>query len=114
VLIGLVGLLAGLAAMAGGGESRATAVAALLVFFAGFEFAFVSTLTLVTEAAPHARGRAIGISNACGTIARAVAVFASGQLYEQFGITGSVSLGAVAALAAVGLTLATPSYTDDG
>lgn len=114
VLVGLTGLLIGLFVMAGAGDSRSTAIAGLLVFFAGFEFAFVSSLTLVTEAAPLARGRAIGISNACGTVARASAVFASGQLYESFGITGSISLAAGAAATAVVLTIATPRHIDGG
>lgn len=82
------------------------------MFFAGFEFAFVSSLTLVTEAAPLARGRAIGISNACSTVARASAVFASGQLYEASGITGSISLALFAATAAIVLTIATPRHID--
>jgi predicted MFS family arabinose efflux permease len=107
VLIGLGGLLAGLAVMATAGDSRTQAIGGLLVFLAGFEFAFVSSLTLVTEAAPLARGRAIGISNACGTVARATAVVTSGQLYEAFGISGSISLAATAATAAVLLTLST-------
>jgi predicted MFS family arabinose efflux permease len=89
------------------GASRPIAILGLLVFLAGFEFGFVSSLTLVTEAAPLARGRAIGISNACGTVARAGAVVASGQLYEAFGMTGSITLAAVAATAALTLTLST-------
>jgi predicted MFS family arabinose efflux permease len=114
VLIGLVGLIVGLVGMVMAGDSRTAAILALLVFFAGFEFAFVSSLTLVTEAAPLARGRAIGISNACGTVARASAVFTSGQLYEAFGIAGSVALGITFATAGVFLTLATPTYIDGG
>jgi len=114
LLIGLGGLLTGLAAMTAAGDSRTLAILALLVFFAGFEFAFVSSLTLVTEAAPQARGRAIGISNACGTITRASAVFASGQLYEAFGISGSIILAACIAVAAVALTLAASSHTGAG
>lgn len=114
LLIGLGGLLTGLAAMAASGDSRTFAIVALMVFFAGFEFAFVSSLTLVTEAAPLARGRAIGISNACGTITRASAVFASGQLYEAFGISGSITLAACIAVAAFGLTLAASPRTGSG
>ena len=52
------------------GGSRALAVLGLLTFLSGFELAFVSSLTLLTEAAPEARGKAIGIGNAVGTIAR--------------------------------------------
>ena len=104
VLIGLVGLLAGLAVIAATGDRLIVGIVGLLVFFAGFEFGFVSSLTLVTEAAPQARGKAIGISNACGTIARAGAVVVSGQLYEAHGIEGSIGLAAVAATVAVWLT----------
>jgi predicted MFS family arabinose efflux permease len=108
VSFGLMILLAGLGIIATSGDSRPAAIAGLLVFLTGFEFGFVSTLTLVTEAAPNARGRAIGISNACGTVARATAVVVSGQLYEAFGMTGSITLAAAAAVAALALTRLTP------
>ena len=56
VLAGLTVLLAGLAVMAVAGDSRAVAVLGLCVFLGGFEYGYVSSLTLVTEAAPEARG----------------------------------------------------------
>ncbi len=104
VQIGLLVLAAGLVLMALSGDARWLAIVGLLVFLTGFEYGFVSSLTLVTEAAPLARGRAIGISNACGTVARAGAVGASGQLYEAFGIAGSITLAAVAAVTAAAFT----------
>lgn len=100
VLVGLAVLGVGLAAILLSGASRSFAIAGLLIYLAGFEFAFVSALTLVTEAAPLARGRAIGVSNAIGTVARAAAVIASGQLYESFGMTGSLTMTGAAALVA--------------
>jgi DHA1 family inner membrane transport protein len=103
VLVGLSVLGAGVLVMLSSGNSRSLAITGLLVFLAGFEFAFVSSLTLVTEAAPLARGRAIGISSACGTVARAGAVIASGQLYEAFGMTGSLTLAGGAAIVAATL-----------
>jgi predicted MFS family arabinose efflux permease len=105
VLVGLCGLLVGVGVMSRAGTSQPVAIVGLLVFLAGFEFAFVSSLTLVTEAAPQTRGRAIGIGNACGTIARAAAVVTSGQLYEAFGMGGSLALATVAASGAAILTL---------
>lgn len=91
-------------------SSRGAAIVALLVYIAGFEFAFVSSLALVTEAAPLARGRAIGLSNAIGTIARAGAVTVSGRLYEAFGIGGTIALTlGAAAVAAVALGLTRPA-----
>jgi predicted MFS family arabinose efflux permease len=112
VIVGQLGLLAGVAVMLGSGESRAIAIGGLLLLLGGFEYAFVSSLTLVTEAAPRARGRAIGISNACGTVIRAGAVVASGQLYERFGMTGSLSLAIVAT--AIGLAMVVVSAPPAG
>ena len=82
---------------------RCLAIAGLIVFLTGFEFAFVTSLSLVTEAAPLARGRAIGAGNALGTIARSAAVLASGLLYDSVGIGGSFVLSAAAATIAAGL-----------
>ncbi len=109
VIAGLLLVGAGVAAMAVSGQSRTVAVIGLLVLLAGFEYAFVASLTLVTEAAPEARGRAIGISNSFGTIARAGAVVTSGQLYEAFGMTGSLVLATVTATIALALII---SVTD--
>ncbi len=97
VIAGLIVLAVGAVAMLSAGDSRAIAIAGLLVFLTGFEFGFVSSLTLVSEAAPEARGRAIGLSNAMGTVARASAVFIGGQLYEAYGMTGTLGMVAVCA-----------------
>ncbi|MGA1053649.1 MAG: MFS transporter, partial [Ilumatobacteraceae bacterium] len=107
VLVGLALLGTGVSVMAVLGDQRWSAVAGLLVFLCGFEFAFVSSLTLVTEAAPDARGRAIGLSNALATVARSSAVVLSGQLFESFGISGSLALAATAGAIATTATLAT-------
>jgi DHA1 family inner membrane transport protein len=106
VLLGLAVLGVGLTVMLLSDQSRPLAIAGLLVYLAGFEYAFVSALTLVTEAAPLARGRAIGVSNALGTVARATAVVASGQLYASFGMTGSLTMTGCAAVAATMLAIA--------
>ena len=110
VIAGLVVLAAGLAVMGWLGGGRGPAIVGLLVFLAGFEYGFVSSLALVTEAAPRSRGRAIGIGNAVGTVARAGAVIASGQLYEAFGIGGPVALaGGAAALAMIAVVVPRPA-----
>lgn len=110
VLSGLCLLTVGIATMLASGSSTTLAIVGLLVFLTGFEFGFVSSLTLVTEAAPLARGRAIGLGNAMGTVARAGAVVASGQLYEAFGMTGSLTMAAGAAgVALVATAMARPS-----
>ena len=114
VLAGLAVLLAGCAAMASAGDSKMLAIAALLLFLCGFEYGFVSSLTLVTEAAPHARGRAIGVSNAFGTLARSGSVVLTGQLYEAFGIGGSLTWVTVAALVALAMTALTRRASSPG
>jgi MFS family permease len=102
VLIGLGGLALGLAIAATSGSSELLAITGLIVFLAGFEFAFVTSLSLVTEAAPLARGRAIGTGNALGTIARSGAVLGSGLLYDGVGVGGCFVLSvAAASIAAV-------------
>jgi predicted MFS family arabinose efflux permease len=107
VLGGLVLVGAGALVMVSAGPSQAIAVGGLALYLTGFEYAFVSSLTLVTEAAPEARGKAIGISNALGTVARSTAVILSGQLYEAFGIGGTLTMAAIAASAAFLLTAGT-------
>lgn len=107
VLVGLGVLGVGVATMLAADASRVVAIAGILVFLTGFEFAFVSSLTLVTEAAPMARGRAIGLSNAFGTVARAGAVFVSGQLYEAAGMSGSLAMAGTAAAVALVATSVT-------
>ena len=106
-VIGLVVLLVGLGVVASAGDAIALAVVGLTVFLTGFEFGFVSSLPLLTEAAPHARGRAIGIGNSVGTLSRSSGVLASGLLYDAVGIGGSLALSggaAAVALVALGLT----------
>ncbi len=106
VAIGLLLVGIGVATMFVSRDSTVLAVLGLLFFLAGFEYGFVSSLSLVTEAAPAARGRAIGVSNAVGTLARASTVVASGQLYERFGLTGSlVMVSSTATVALLMLTL---------
>ena len=105
VSIGLGVLALGLAVAAGSGSSKVLAITGLIVFLTGFEFAFVTSLSLVTEAAPLARGRAIGVGNALGTIARSAAVLSSGLLYDGVGIGGSFGLSVVIAVLA-GLLIA--------
>ena len=98
----------GIAVMATSGDSRTAAVVGLLVFLFGFEYGFVSSLTVVTEAAPGARGRAIGLSNAISTVARAASVVMSGRLFDAFGLGGSLVWVGIAASVAVVATRLLP------
>ncbi len=97
VLYGLSVFSLGSATMAVSGDSFPMAVAGLILAMSGFEYGFVSSLTLVTEAAPAARGKAIGVSNAFATVARSAAVVATGLLYDEFGFGASLlmTMGAI-------------------
>lgn len=109
VLLGLVILGVGTGITSVAGSSLVSAVIGLTIFLAGFEFSFVSSLSLVSEAAPAARGRALGVANGVGTAGRAVAVTASGQLFDAVGIIGSLGLAAALGIAAAAiLPAATP------
>lgn len=96
VLDGGLLLASGLCVIALGQSSMTVSIIGLLVLVAGFEYGFVSSLSLLSEAAPEARGTALSIGNAAGTLSRATAVIASGQLYERFGISGTVTFSATA------------------
>jgi predicted MFS family arabinose efflux permease len=100
-LAGLVVLVVGLGVMIAAGDRIAVGVPGLLVFLLGFEFAFVTSLSLVSEAMPDARGTTLAISNAVGTVARAVGAIASGWLFGSSGIAGTAGLSAAAAVTAV-------------
>ena len=102
---GIVVLAVGLVVTASAGTSLLVAVIGLTVFLTGFEFAFVTSLSLVSEAAPAARGRALGVGNSIGTITRAGGVYLSGQLYESVGFGGSLALSAVVAVVAFAMVL---------
>jgi DHA1 family inner membrane transport protein len=69
----------------------------LLVLLLGFEYGFVTSLSLVSEAMPDARGKTLAISNAVGTLTRGTGTILSGLLYGVWGIGGSAALSATAA-----------------
>jgi predicted MFS family arabinose efflux permease len=108
VTVGLLVVGCGLATIVTSGSSAALAIAGLAVFLTGFEFGIVSCLTLVSEAAPASRGRAIGLASMLGTLARSAGVVAAGQLYDAFGISGPVAFSATTASLALVATRLTP------
>ncbi len=96
-LAGICTLLVGVGVISIAGDRLVVGVAGLLVFLLGFEFAFVTSLSLTSEAMPEARGATLAISNAVGTLARGGGVIVSGVLYGAFGIAGSAVLSTCAA-----------------
>jgi len=100
-LAGLVGLLVGLTVMVLADGRLGIGIIGLLVFLLGFEFAFVTSLSLVSEAMPGARGSTLAVSNAVGTVARASGAVLSGWLFGAYGVNGTAALSAAAAVASI-------------
>lgn len=106
VAIGGSLLGAGLLIVAVSDGSVVTALIGLFILVIGFEYGFVASLSLMTEAAPDARGTALAVGNALGTITRAGLIVISGQCYERFGILGTVAVSACAlSVAGAALTI---------
>ncbi len=98
---GIAGLVVGLGIIVSAGGELWVGIVGLLVFLFGFELAFVTSLSLVSESMPDARGTTLAASNAVGTVARASGAVASGWLYGVHGVAGTAVLSAGAAVTAV-------------
>ncbi len=96
-LAGICTLLLGVGVMSVAGDRLFVGVVGLLVFLLGFEYGFVTSLSLTSEAMPQARGATLAIGNAVGTLARGSGIIVSGLLFGAFGIRGSLTLSACAA-----------------
>ncbi len=99
-MAGIILMASGQAAMAFANETLWIGVIGILLFLCGFEFAFVTSLSLVTEAMPAARGTTIAAANAVGTVARGTGTIASGWLFGVHGVEGTLTLSVIAAASA--------------
>jgi MFS transporter, DHA1 family, inner membrane transport protein len=80
-------------------------VVGILLFLCGFEFAIVTSFSLVSEAMPSARGTTLALSNGIGTVARGTATIVGGWLYGIHGVSGTLTLSIGAAtLSAIAFT----------
>lgn len=99
--VALAVAVVGLLTMTQAGSSLAIGALGLLFFFLGFEFSIVTSFSIVSEAMPEARGRALAANNAIGTTARGVGIVLSGVFYERHGIHGPVAVSVTAATIAL-------------
>ena len=99
-LLGIGLLLGGQVVMVIADSTLWIGVIGILTFLCGFEFAFVTSLSLVTEAMPESRGTTIALANGVGTVARGSGTIASGFLFTRWGIEGTLSMSAAAAAVA--------------
>ncbi len=98
--IAIVLAVAGLIVMTQAGSSLLVGGLGLGMFFLGFEFAIVTSFSVVSEAMPTARGRVLSINTGVNTFVRGLGVALSGLLYASFGIAGPAGLSIVAGIAA--------------
>ncbi len=99
-VLGVALLIAGQVVMVLADDALWIGVIGILAFLCGFEFAFVTSLSLVTEAMPESRGTTIALANGVGTVARGSGTIASGFLFTRWGIEGTISMSATAAAVA--------------
>lgn len=97
----LAAVIIGLVIVSQAGTSLLVGTIGLFIFFVGFEYSIVTSFSLISEALPEARGQAIGVGSAVGTLSRGIGVVAAGFLYERFGIEGPVVLSMIAAVASL-------------
>ncbi len=94
-LLGTALMVPAAAALAIGNGQLAVGIVALVVFTGGFEFALVSTLPMVTEVRPEARGTCLGVAVGLGTLGRGAATIGSTAAYDRIGVSAS-AVGALA------------------
>jgi len=107
-------VIVGLVVMTAADASFVVAIVGLAIFFVGFEYSIVTSFSIVSEAAPAARGRALAANNAIGTLARGAGAVASGFLFDAHGIAGPATLSAVAAATAFVLLVVGARMSDSG
>jgi MFS transporter, DHA1 family, inner membrane transport protein len=98
VLRGSALMLLGIAFVALRPTMTFAGVAAVVVVFLGFEFAFVSLLSVLSEVGGEQRGAVVGIDHALTTVSRASAAALSTTLYESQGVrlNGLIAMGCLA------------------
>ncbi len=94
-LLGTALMVPAAAVLVIGHGQLAVGIVALVVFTGAFEFALVSTLPMVTEVRPEARGTCLGVAVGLGTLGRGAATIGSTVAYDRVGVSGS-AVGALA------------------
>lgn len=108
VLRGSALMMAGIAFVALRPSVTFAGVAAVVIVFLGFEFAFVSLLSVLSEVGGEQRGAVVGIDHALTTVGRASAAALSTALYEVHGIR----LNGLIALACLAVSMAAIYFAD--
>lgn len=89
------------------GNTRWLASVGIVLFFGGFEFAYVSQISINSEVGGAARGRVIAVNAAIVTIARAVGAALGTWLYVHSGMVAVAIVSVSCALITMATTVAT-------
>ena len=81
--------------------SLASALATLFIFFYLFEATFVGSMPLMTEVVPTARSVVLSVAFASAGLGRTVGALAGPLIWQQFGLRGNTSVGALMMLIAI-------------
>ena len=92
----------GVIAVIGEPSVIALGVVALVVIFLGFEFAFVSMLSVVSEVGGDQRGAVLAVDHSLTTVSRALAAAIAATVYDAHGVRpcAAIAIGCVAVSAA--------------
>ena len=88
-------------------NTRWLAAVGIVLFFGGFEFAYVSQISINSEVGGAARGRVIAVNAAIVTIARASGAALGTWLYVHSGMTAVAIVSVSCAFITMATTVAT-------
>ncbi len=98
VALGSLVMLAGMVGIGLVPTITALAVAVLVVMFLGFEFGYVSLLSVISEVGEHRKGSVLSIDHALAPLGRAAAAALATSLFDSHGMVPVSIIGAFAAL----------------
>lgn len=100
VAMGSLVMLAGMAGIGIVPNITVLGVAVLVLMFLGFEFGYVSLLSVISEVGEHRKGTVLSIDHALAPISRAAAAALATSLFDAHGIAPVSVIGGVAAIVA--------------
>jgi predicted MFS family arabinose efflux permease len=108
VALGALVMLAGMIGIGVVPKITVLGVAALVVMFLGFEFGYVSLLSVISEVGEHRKGTVLSFDHALAPLSRATAAALATNLFDARGIAPvSVIAGAASLVALIAIRFAT-------
>ena len=109
---GCVVMFAGMVAIGFVPKVPILGVGVLVLMFVGFEFGYVSLLSVISEVGEHRKGTVLSFDHALSPISRAAAAAFATNLFDKHGVRPvTVAAGLAAIVAFTAIQLATPTVT---